>query len=205
MSSPIGDRPALLGEGALASLCMRVLEHMSIGVLACNEELVVLAATPTARRLLSDFGRGAGAVIGSRLPPPVREAAGAYMRQAEDPAGRRRVRPHRIETADASQVLYVAAKSIEGLLPATVAIRLHQERLVDVELFEALSEKFDLSARDRRLIAMLRQRHTNGEIAGTLNLTVGTVKVYMHELFEKLDVRSRSELVAVVDQVRKGR
>jgi DNA-binding CsgD family transcriptional regulator len=191
-------------DSALATLCMRVLEYMNIGVVACDDDLVVLAATPTAARLLKDFDPSVGAVIGERLPDPIRRAAIVYMQQSES-SGRRRVAPLRLESNVSRQAVYVASKHIDRLPPATVAVRLHQEHLTDVELFEALRAKFDLNARDRRLIALLRRRLGNAEIAAALKLTVGTVKVYVHELFEKLDVHSRGELLAVIDSVRKGR
>jgi DNA-binding CsgD family transcriptional regulator len=194
---------AQLDDTALPKLCMRVLEHMSIGVVACDNDLVVLAATPTATRLLVDFTDGAATIVGAPLPEPIRQAANAYLEQSYA-TGRRRVNPHRVESGHDSAALYVASKRILGLRPATIAVRLHQERLADSELFEALQEKFDLSARDRRLIALLRQRHSNAVIAETLHLTLGTVKVYLHELFEKLDVHSRGELLAVLDRMRKG-
>jgi len=194
----------MVDDSALATLCRRVLEYMSIGVAACDDELVVLAATPTATRLLKEFEPPAAPVIGSRLPEPIRQAAILYMQRSES-SGRRRVMPLRLESNVSSHAVYVASKHIDQLRPATVAVRLHQEHLTDAELFEALRAKFDLNRRDRRVIGLLRQRLGNAEIAAALNLTLGTVKVYVHELFEKLDVHSRGELLAVIDSVRKGR
>jgi DNA-binding CsgD family transcriptional regulator len=82
-----------------------------------------------------------------------------------------------------------------------VAIRLHPDHMTDVELFEMLRERYSLTARDRRLIGLLRQRRTNAQIAAALALTVGTVKSYVHEVFEKLDVHSRGELLALLDRM----
>jgi DNA-binding NarL/FixJ family response regulator len=44
------------------------------------------------------------------------------------------------------------------------------------------------------LIALVRQAKSNKEIAYELSLTVGSVKEYMHRVFRKLGVRSRTEL-----------
>ena len=60
--------PSSLDDSALATLCMRVLEYMNIGVVACNDEMVVLAATPTATRLLKEFDPASGQVGEPRAP-----------------------------------------------------------------------------------------------------------------------------------------
>jgi len=178
---------------------------MNLGVIACDDALTVLAATPTAQRLLAELASDSPSVMGARVPEPVLAAALDCLARADEDGGRRRIVPLRVESPDGEKVMYVAAKRVAGLLPATVAIRIHQERLSDAELFESLARKFDLNARDRRVLVLLRQGLKNGAIAESLGLTVGTVKVYVHDLFEKLGVHSRGELLAVLDRFRKGR
>lgn len=51
-----------------------------------------------------------------------------------------------------------------------------------------------LSARDRKLVALVARGLRNREIAAELGITEGTVKVYLHSIFEKLGVASRTEL-----------
>ena len=174
---------------------------MNIGVIACDDDMNVLAATPTAQAIVSELD----GALGERVPEPIFAAACSCIERADEAAGRRRIVPLRVESPDGEKVMYVAAKRVAGLLPATVAIRIHQERLSDAELFESLARKFDLNARDRRVLVLLRQGLKNGAIAESLGLTVGTVKVYVHDLFEKLGVHSRGELLAVLDRFRKGR
>jgi two-component system nitrate/nitrite response regulator NarP len=198
-------RTSALDDSALGTLCQRVLEHMNLGVIACDDALTVLAATPTAQRLLAELASDSPSVMGARVPEPVLAAALDCLARADEDGGRRRIVPLRVESPDGEKVMYVAAKRVAGLLPATVAIRIHQERLSDAELFESLARKFDLNARDRRVLVLLRQGLKNGAIAESLGLTVGTVKVYVHDLFEKLGVHSRGELLAVLDRFRKGR
>ena len=178
---------------------------MNIGVIACDDELTVLAATPTAQVLLAGLFAAEASLVGHRLPEPVLGAATALLARADEQLDRRRIVPLRVELDDGNKVLYVASKRVAGLAPMTVAIRIHQERLSDSELIESLGRKFDLNARDRRLLIPLRQGLSNAAIASTLGLTVGTVKVYVHELFEKLGVHSRGELRAMLDRFRKGR
>jgi len=177
----------------LGALCIGALEQMGIGVIGCDDSLAVLEATPTALRLLSLIApAGEG-----RLPDAVRAAASAALARSDD--GRRTL-PRRVESADRRCAIYVNTRRVD-LPPTRVAIHLQLQRMTDVELFETLRERFELSARDRRLIGLLRQGQKNAEIAAALELTVGTVKSYVHDLFEKLEVHSRGELMAVFDRL----
>lgn len=51
-----------------------------------------------------------------------------------------------------------------------------------------------LAPRERELIAFVRKGLRNREIAEALGVTEGTVKVYLHAIFEKLGVGNRTEL-----------
>jgi len=51
-----------------------------------------------------------------------------------------------------------------------------------------------LSARERRLVALVAQGLRNREIAAELGITEGTVKVYLHTIFDKLGVANRTAL-----------
>jgi two-component system nitrate/nitrite response regulator NarP len=71
---------------------------------------------------------------------------------------------------------------------------------------EELSETFGearrpaLAPRERQLIRFVRQGLRNKEIANELGVTEGTVKVYMHGIFEKLGVSTRTELAVRADE-----
>ncbi len=58
-----------------------------------------------------------------------------------------------------------------------------------------------LAPRDRELIRFVRRGLRNREIARELGVTEGTVKVYLHAVFEKLGVTSRTELAVRADEV----
>jgi two-component system, NarL family, nitrate/nitrite response regulator NarL len=81
-------------------------------------------------------------------------------------------------------------------------------RWVDPELAERakrLEEKMGparpaLAPRERQLINLLRKGLRNREIAQELGVTEGTVKVYLHAIFEKLGVASRTELAIRADE-----
>ena len=51
-----------------------------------------------------------------------------------------------------------------------------------------------LSPRERKLVVLVARGLRNREIAAELGITEGTVKVYLHGIFEKLGVASRTEL-----------
>ncbi|QPQ56040.1 response regulator transcription factor [Allosphingosinicella flava] len=52
-----------------------------------------------------------------------------------------------------------------------------------------------LSPRERGIAALVQQGFRNKEIATELGLTEGTVKVHLHKIFDKLGIRSRTELI----------
>ena len=51
-----------------------------------------------------------------------------------------------------------------------------------------------LTRRERGLIELVRQGLRNRDIANELGVTEGTVKVYLHAIFDKLQVEKRTEL-----------
>jgi len=57
-----------------------------------------------------------------------------------------------------------------------------------------------LAPRERQLIGYVRRGLRNREIAEQLGVTEGTVKVYLHAIFEKLGVSSRTELAIRADE-----
>lgn len=59
---------------------------------------------------------------------------------------------------------------------------------------ERLSLAPSLTPRERELVDLVRQGLRNREIAAQLGVTEGTVKVYLHAIFDKLGVDNRTEL-----------
>jgi DNA-binding NarL/FixJ family response regulator len=55
-----------------------------------------------------------------------------------------------------------------------------------------------LTNRRRQVATLVLRGLSNREIAEKLGLTVGTVKVHLHAMYEKLDVRSRTELASAL-------
>jgi two-component system, NarL family, nitrate/nitrite response regulator NarL len=57
-----------------------------------------------------------------------------------------------------------------------------------------------LAPRERELVSLVRQGLRNREIAERLGVTEGTIKVYLHNVFEKVGVSSRTELAIRADE-----
>jgi two-component system nitrate/nitrite response regulator NarP len=79
----------------------------------------------------------------------------------------------------------------------------HGRAWIDPELTErtkqlarapAIAGRIGLTPRERQLIGFVRTGLRNREIAEQLGVTEGTVKTYLHSVFEKLGVSSRTEL-----------
>ncbi len=51
-----------------------------------------------------------------------------------------------------------------------------------------------LTRRERELVELVRQGLRNRDIAAELGVTEGTVKVYLHAIFDKFKVDNRTEL-----------
>lgn len=80
---------------------------------------------------------------------------------------------------------------------------------IDPELAERVQELSDtfgssgrpaLAPRERQLVRFVRQGLRNREIAKQLGVTEGTVKVYLHAVFDKLGVSNRTELAIRADE-----
>ena len=79
----------------------------------------------------------------------------------------------------------------------------HGGQWLDPEITERLDRLSDtlgqsdpapLAPRERELIKLVRNGLRNREIAEKLGVTEGTIKVYLHTVFQKLGVSSRTEL-----------
>ncbi|NRQ55971.1 LuxR C-terminal-related transcriptional regulator [Brevibacillus sp. HD1.4A] len=52
-----------------------------------------------------------------------------------------------------------------------------------------------LTEREAEVLSLIGEGLSNAEIAGRLHLTIGTVKVYVHQIYAKLQVRNRTQAV----------
>ena len=69
------------------------------------------------------------------------------------------------------------------------------QRALDLSINGGGSSPFDaLTEREKAIAALVAQGLRNKEAASELGMTEGTVKVYLHRIYEKLGVGSRTEL-----------
>jgi len=61
----------------------------------------------------------------------------------------------------------------------------------------ALGDRRDdvLTDREKEIVALTGEGYRNKEIAQRLNVTESTIKTHLHRIFQKLDIRNRSELI----------
>jgi two-component system nitrate/nitrite response regulator NarP len=85
----------------------------------------------------------------------------------------------------------------------------HGRTWIDPELKERSKElarawkdrgRTTLAPRERQLIGFIRQGLRNRAIAEQLGVTEGTVKTYLHAIFQKVGVHSRTELAMRADE-----
>ena len=55
-------------------------------------------------------------------------------------------------------------------------------------------------AREIEIVRLVRRGLANRQIAETLGVAEGTVKVHLHNIYEKLSVQRRGELIAFADE-----
>lgn len=109
---------------------------------------------------------------------------------------------HSISTELALQAMSLGVRGIlRKTLPTETLLRC-LTRVVDGELWfeKALTDsimsarRYSLTRREGQLVSLLSQGLKNKEIATALNISEGTVKVYLSRLFQKLGVKDRFEL-----------
>jgi two-component system nitrate/nitrite response regulator NarP len=111
---------------------------------------------------------------------------------------------------DDSQLLAAAELDPEGMVLKTSDPELLLEsmeavvsgkRWIDSEIVERTRQAQEraasappLTRRERELVELVRQGLRNRDIAAELGVTEGTVKVYLHAIFDKFRVENRTEL-----------
>jgi DNA-binding NarL/FixJ family response regulator len=166
-----------------------VLTQLGVGILVCDASYHIQTASALGRAIL----RGAtGAVSGDVLVEPLRSAV-------EDAAldcwwGSRAVRL-------GSTTLHVTVVPSRHN-PGGWVVTLRREIVRDDFLRSRLRERHGITTRDWQILCMVRRGRRNREISTELGLTLGTVKSYVHRLFERVGVGSRGELLAAIEQYR---
>ncbi len=198
----------VLDDASVSRLCIQLLDRLRINIVLCTELDEVLYATRRATEIIRRFPGAAGFRTGDPLPDEIRDAARAYLDrragEGEGEAPRRRT-PVKLSTPDGALDVYVSCTPVSALPPVALVVRLTEERVQLNELVELMRARYRLSARDVRLVRALADHRNLREIAAANGLTYGTTKVYLHDLYRRLDVHSRDGLLRLMDRVRRGR
>jgi two-component system nitrate/nitrite response regulator NarL len=103
--------------------------------------------------------------------------------------------------ADLNPEGMVLKTSDPGLLTECMDAVVAGRRWVDPEIVERTRQAEEkaasappLTRRERELVELVRQGLRNRDIAAELGVTEGTVKVYLHAIFDKFHVENRTEL-----------
>ena len=95
----------------------------------------------------------------------------------------------------------VLKTSDPGLLLESMEAVVAGKRWIDPEIVERTRQAQEraasappLTRRERELVELVRQGLRNRDIAAELGVTEGTVKVYLHAIFDKFRVENRTEL-----------
>jgi RNA polymerase sigma factor (sigma-70 family) len=59
-----------------------------------------------------------------------------------------------------------------------------------------------LTPRERQLVALVTQGQPNKQVARQLGVTEGTVKVHLHRIYEKLEIRNCTELTRLMYELK---
>lgn len=83
-------------------------------------------------------------------------------------------------------------------LIARILVLLHRSKEVDYHT----NHKESLSFQETRILQLMEKGYSNKEIAQKLSLTEGTIKVYNHVIYQKLQVKNRTQ--AIVRAMKEG-
>jgi DNA-binding CsgD family transcriptional regulator len=197
----------VLDDASVSRLCIQLLDRLRINIVLCTEYDDVLFGTRRAKDILRRFPGAAAFRTGDPLPAEIRAAARAYLERrsdAESEAPRRRA-PVKLTTPDGALDVYVSCTAVQALPPVALVLRLSDERVNLAEVLELMRARYQLSARDLRLLRSVANHRNLREIAAANSLTYGTTKVYLHDLYRRLDVHSRDGLLRLMDRVRRSR
>lgn len=65
-------------------------------------------------------------------------------------------------------------------------------------LSDTILSKYGITGREQEIILMVMQGKSNADIAGELFISLATVKTHLHNIYQKMDVNSRYDLLARV-------
>lgn len=87
-------------------------------------------------------------------------------------------------------------KQRQNLVAKALKLSDNQIKLV----YEGIAKEFRLTEREREVFALIANGHTRPHVCKELVISDGTAKTHIAHIYEKLDIHSREELYAIVDE-----
>ncbi|MGC8765466.1 MAG: helix-turn-helix domain-containing protein [Brevinematia bacterium] len=77
--------------------------------------------------------------------------------------------------------------------------KLYFDELVEIKIPINLQKNYQLTDREMEMLRMLVKRQTNREMAYQFSLTISTIKYHLTNIYQKFDVKNRSELMNLLE------
>ena len=108
-------------------------------------------------------------------------------------------------TLDASPLVLITVTAVMFACTIALFFVLYQRLYMPVaepvlserEIFERFAARHDLSTRERDVLRLLLERHSNAEIASELFVSEATVKFHVRNVLRKTGCKNRTELMAL--------
>ena len=71
---------------------------------------------------------------------------------------------------------------------------------ISAEILRNFAEKYQLTSREQEILRVLLEDKTNQEISNELFISLGTVKSHVHNIFQKVEVSKRKQLLKKYDE-----
>lgn len=90
----------------------------------------------------------------------------------------------------------IASPFLANLTPR-ILLKLRDPSKMDAEIENKIEERFSLTTREKEILGMLLKGKSNKEISDLLFVSTETVKTHLQNIYRKLGVRSRMEVLAL--------
>ena len=84
---------------------------------------------------------------------------------------------------------------VEKLVLSEVEVEVYISRDENFVLNESLAAQLELSKRELEILGLMAEGNSNQEIANRIFVSLSTVKAHIQNLFEKLDVKRRTQAI----------
>jgi DNA-binding CsgD family transcriptional regulator len=185
-----------------------LIDHLAIGAADAGPGLIVLSEAgnvetmnPSAQAWLADLVAPGFRVPEGWLPAPVHEVAmraRAIARTISDGSKPEHLQAHLRVQTHSGQWLMLHGSHMVGKSVGTGQTAVILERAHSSQIAQLLMLAYGLTPREREVLQQVLKGLATKEMAVMLHVSANTVQDHLKAIFDKVGVRSRSELVARV-------